>query len=190
MAGQRHLQPGRGLLRAAGRDGSHFVADSQAELLEQITSFEPRPPRQMDDRIPKELERICLKALAKRASERYTTAKDMADDLRHFLAEPGQHQLADQAATSGRRSRPRRHAAGRQCSVDSPGAGWHVLDATLAVNRSRSCRKACGPSTPRMPTSSSNCCRDRVTGKVCRTAFASGRPASRRRTPTIPSPWA
>ena len=25
------------------------------------------------------------KALAKRASERYTTAKDMADDLRHFL---------------------------------------------------------------------------------------------------------
>ena len=34
--------------------------------------------------IPKELERICLKALAKRASERYSTAKDMADDLRHF----------------------------------------------------------------------------------------------------------
>ena len=31
--------------------------------------------------IPKELERICLKALAKRATERYTTAKDMADDL-------------------------------------------------------------------------------------------------------------
>ena len=38
-------------------------------------------------RIPKELERICLKALSKRASERYTTAEDMADDLRHFLAE-------------------------------------------------------------------------------------------------------
>ena len=49
-------------------------------------SCEPRPPRQIDDAIPKELERICLKALAKRASERYTTAKDLADDLRHFLA--------------------------------------------------------------------------------------------------------
>jgi len=64
-----------------------FRADSQAELLEQVTSFEPRPPRQYDDHIPKEPDRICLKALSKRASERYSTAKDMADDLRHFLAE-------------------------------------------------------------------------------------------------------
>jgi serine/threonine protein kinase len=64
-----------------------FRADSQAELMEQVTSFEARPPRQYDDGIPKELDRICLKALSKRASERYSTAKDMADDLRHFLAE-------------------------------------------------------------------------------------------------------
>src|SRR5262249_45819906 len=64
-----------------------FHADSREELLEQIARLEARPPRQWDDAIPRELERICLKALAKRASERYTTAKDMADDLRHFLAE-------------------------------------------------------------------------------------------------------
>src|SRR5438132_223274 len=64
-----------------------FRADSQAELMEQVTSFEARPPRQYDDGIPKELDRICLKALSKRASERYSTGKDMADDLRHFLAE-------------------------------------------------------------------------------------------------------
>jgi serine/threonine protein kinase len=62
-----------------------FHADCCEELLEQITSRETRPPRQWDDTIPKELERICLKALAKRASERYTTARDFADDLRHFL---------------------------------------------------------------------------------------------------------
>ena len=68
--------------------GRHpFRADSRADLMDQITSFEPRPPRQSDDSIPRELDRICLKALSKRASERYSTAKDMADDLRHFLAE-------------------------------------------------------------------------------------------------------
>src|SRR5262249_53561273 len=64
-----------------------FKADSVGEVLEQITGVEARPPRQTDDRIPKELERICLKALSKRASERYSTARDFADDLRHFLAE-------------------------------------------------------------------------------------------------------
>jgi serine/threonine protein kinase/formylglycine-generating enzyme required for sulfatase activity len=61
-----------------------FAGDSTSEVLEQITSVEPRPPRQIDDAIPRELERICLKCLAKRATERYTTARDLAEDLRHF----------------------------------------------------------------------------------------------------------
>jgi len=62
-----------------------FRGDSHQEIMEQIISFEPRPTRQIDDTIPKELERICSKALSKRASERYSTAKDMAEDLRLFL---------------------------------------------------------------------------------------------------------
>jgi serine/threonine protein kinase len=62
-----------------------FQGATRRELLEQITTVEPRPPRQIQDAIPKELERICLKALAKRASDRYTTALDLAEDLRHFL---------------------------------------------------------------------------------------------------------
>src|SRR5205814_5523561 len=41
-------------------------------LLEQIKTQEPRPPRQLDDKIPKELDRVCLKVLAKRASDRYS----------------------------------------------------------------------------------------------------------------------
>src|SRR5277367_4841051 len=62
-----------------------FQGDSVDEILDRISFSEPRPLRQIDDTIPKELERICLKALSKRATERYTTANDMADDLRHFL---------------------------------------------------------------------------------------------------------
>ncbi len=63
-----------------------FKGESRDELLEQITSVEVRPPRQVDDAIPKELDRICLKALSKRAAERFSTAKDMAADLWHFFA--------------------------------------------------------------------------------------------------------
>jgi serine/threonine protein kinase len=58
-----------------------FHADSAEGRREEIASHEVRPLRQYDDAIPKELERICLRALAKRVSDRYTTAKDFADDL-------------------------------------------------------------------------------------------------------------
>jgi serine/threonine protein kinase/formylglycine-generating enzyme required for sulfatase activity len=79
-----------------------FQADSRAELLELVTNHEPRPLRQIDEAIPKELERICFKALSKRASERYMTARDMADDLRYFLAEetgPGTRGLGTPSST-------------------------------------------------------------------------------------------
>ena len=62
-----------------------FRGESRAEVMDQIATAEPRPPRQIDDTIPRELERICQKALSKRASERYNTARDLAEDLRHFL---------------------------------------------------------------------------------------------------------
>src|SRR5271168_4484125 len=62
-----------------------FVAKAQDkdearyELLDLIATTEARPPRQIDDMIPKELERICLRAMSQRASDRYTTGRDMAD---------------------------------------------------------------------------------------------------------------
>jgi serine/threonine protein kinase len=62
-----------------------FRGDSLPDVLESIKTTEPRPPRQIDDTIPKELERICLKALSKRSHDRYTTAMDMAEDVRAFL---------------------------------------------------------------------------------------------------------
>ncbi len=94
--------------------------NSLAELIQQITDVEPRVPRQYDDRIPRELERICLKALAKRASERYTTGKDLADDLRHFLAHaPAAERLAVSA-----------HAP-RQAAVATPPASALPTPLTL-----------------------------------------------------------
>lgn len=62
-----------------------FRGATRSSVLHRVITHEPRPPRQIDDTIPAELERICLKALAKRAMERYTTAKDFADDLRALL---------------------------------------------------------------------------------------------------------
>ena len=58
-----------------------FRGATRHQLIHQIINSEPRPPRQIDSSTPKELERICLKAIAKRASERYLVARDMSDDL-------------------------------------------------------------------------------------------------------------
>jgi formylglycine-generating enzyme required for sulfatase activity/tetratricopeptide (TPR) repeat protein len=63
-----------------------FAGRSAAEILDQVTTLEPRPPRQVDDTIPRELDRICLKCLSKRAADRYSTARDLAEDLRHYQA--------------------------------------------------------------------------------------------------------
>ena len=63
--------------------------EARYELMDLIATTEARPPRQIDDTIPKELERICLRALSKRTTERYNTALDMAEDLRESVKTAG-----------------------------------------------------------------------------------------------------
>jgi serine/threonine protein kinase/predicted ATPase len=62
-----------------------FRASETRELLRQVRDDEPQPPRQLVGTIPLELERVCLKALAKRFQDRYTTATDFAEDLRRVV---------------------------------------------------------------------------------------------------------
>lgn len=62
-----------------------FRAKDPYEVLQQICEDEPQPPRQLVPGIPQELERVCLKAIAKRVGDRYTTATDLAEDLRNTL---------------------------------------------------------------------------------------------------------
>jgi serine/threonine protein kinase len=54
-------------------------------LIVQVIEDEPRPPRQLNDKIPRDLETVCLKAMAKSPARRYATARELADDLRRHL---------------------------------------------------------------------------------------------------------
>jgi eukaryotic-like serine/threonine-protein kinase len=58
---------------------------SQRMLLHQVLHDEPRSPRSLNDRIPRDLETITLKAMAKEPSRRFATAKDLGDDLHRWL---------------------------------------------------------------------------------------------------------
>ena len=64
-----------------------FRGSKYSDILEMVEFHDPKPLRQFDDHIPRELERICHRAIEKRASERFRTAKDFGDDLRHFLSQ-------------------------------------------------------------------------------------------------------
>src|SRR5262249_4347882 len=57
------------------------------ECLRQVLEEEPPPPRRLSRAVPAELETIVLKAMAKAPEERYSTARELADDLGRFLAD-------------------------------------------------------------------------------------------------------
>jgi serine/threonine protein kinase len=62
-----------------------FAASTPHEVISQIITTEPRPPRQFDRSLPRDVETIVLKCLAKDPIQRYQTAGELADDLRAFL---------------------------------------------------------------------------------------------------------
>jgi serine/threonine protein kinase/WD40 repeat protein/tetratricopeptide (TPR) repeat protein len=64
-----------------------FGFSEKAQLLESILHQEPPRPRRSDPRVPRDLETIILKAIAKEPGQRYGSAAEMADDLRRFLAD-------------------------------------------------------------------------------------------------------
>jgi tetratricopeptide (TPR) repeat protein/serine/threonine protein kinase len=62
-----------------------FAGADRQELLRQIAFEEPVAPRRLERAVPAELETVVLKALEKNPDDRYATARELADDLRHWL---------------------------------------------------------------------------------------------------------
>jgi serine/threonine protein kinase len=62
-----------------------FAGKDREELLRQIAFEEPRALGRLNKAIPAELATIVMKAMEKDPEDRYTTAGELADDLRRFL---------------------------------------------------------------------------------------------------------
>jgi predicted Ser/Thr protein kinase/tetratricopeptide (TPR) repeat protein len=88
-----------------------YGQDAPARVLARLLDAEPVPPRRLDRRIPRDLETIVLKALAKDPALRYATIGAMLEDLRRF--EAGEPPLARRPGLPYRSWRwVRRHGRG------------------------------------------------------------------------------
>jgi hypothetical protein len=108
------------------------------EILNRITLEESQPPRSFDSTIPRDLETIVLKAMAKSAFERYATARELADDLRRLLQDQPIRARRPSALQRMRKWARRYRAVVRTALVCllfavlavTGGAGWAVRDRT------------------------------------------------------------
>ncbi len=123
--------------RAAFRGANPF------DVLLQVMGQPPVPPRRLVDRVPPDLEAICLRCLEKEPRQRYAGAMELAEDLRRFLAGDVIHRpgtawerlelelyrkniaLAEREWSSGQPHRMDAHLAG--CPSDLRGWEWHCL---------------------------------------------------------------
>ncbi|MBL4847459.1 MAG: serine/threonine protein kinase, partial [Planctomycetes bacterium] len=62
-----------------------FGAENLTEILVAVTSEDPTPPREIEPRIPLDLENVVLRCLEKDPADRYPDGAALADELQHFL---------------------------------------------------------------------------------------------------------
>ncbi len=87
-------------------------------LIHQVLNDEPRAPRSLNDRVPHDLETICLKAMDKEPARRYAQADVLAEDLRRFLrGDPIEARPLSQAERIWRWCRRRPALAGLSAAV-------------------------------------------------------------------------
>ncbi|HEX3152200.1 MAG TPA: protein kinase [Gemmataceae bacterium] len=62
-----------------------FQSPDPINTLMMVLSMDPISPRQLQPRLPRDIETICLKCLEKLPRKRYASAADLANDLHRFL---------------------------------------------------------------------------------------------------------
>ena len=100
-----------------------FKGLTMTETMLMVKFQEPVPPSRLRPSLPKDLETICLKCMAKSPAARYATAEHLADDLARWLA--GQPILA--------RPVSRVERLGRWAKRNPPLAGLTAVAVALAV---------------------------------------------------------
>lgn len=121
-----------------------FRGATGLETLEQVRSQEVVPPRQLQAKLPRDLESICLKCLEKQPARRYPSALELADDLRRFLSgEPTHARPASSFRRAGQWVKRRPLSASLVATAVTAAAigvalvFWHNIDLQAKVDQAR-----------------------------------------------------
>jgi serine/threonine-protein kinase len=118
-----------------------FRAETVSETERQVIEEEPAPPSHLNARVPRDLETVCLKCLAKDPRRRYARAADLAADLGRYLrGEPVAARPVGTLERAGRlvRRHPGRAAAGLAGVLVAAAlllGGWWALAERAATER-------------------------------------------------------
>jgi hypothetical protein len=96
-----------------------FDAETPHAVLSQVLTAEPVPPRRLCPDVPRDLETIILKCLAKEPARRYQATRDLAEDFRSF--------------TQGRTIKARRPSLAEQALRWAKGQRRNINVAALSV---------------------------------------------------------
>jgi eukaryotic-like serine/threonine-protein kinase len=98
-----------------------FAGTNPAEIIKQIGDREPDPPRNYSPNIPRDLETVILKSIARDRRERYRSAEAFADDLLAFTQDRAvaakRLTITGQAIRWGKRNPAMAGLAGFSCAV-------------------------------------------------------------------------
>ena len=122
-----------------------FQSDNPLDTLLQVINREPVSPRQLNPKVPQDLETVCLKCLEKDQHRRYESASALAEELQRFLN--GEPVLARPVSAAERlwrwcRRKPALAAAGGLALVSTIAAIIILSVSVVFVSNSRNEEKA------------------------------------------------
>jgi WD40 repeat protein len=141
--GQSHLADARSDLWSLGvmlyelLTGRRPFEGRELDLLTAIVTLEPRAPRQLDRTVPRDLETICLRCLAKAPAQRYASCRELAEELERYLrGEPIRARPIGQVERTWRWCRRKPVAAALAAAVTLIVLGLAVGGPVVAVRES------------------------------------------------------
>ncbi len=111
-----------------------FDTENRARLIEQLVQANPPKPRSINPTIPRDLETVALKAMARDPAQRYQNAEDLADDLRRFVEDrPVRARRATTTEKLWRWCRRNRAVASLVAMVFLVTTAWAVTSSAFAL---------------------------------------------------------